>query len=92
MKSLPNNNEPLELSINKQYYVIDALYLTEIKSEFLKANILPKDIRNEVFPYTDTPFALVVLQIRELYQLLKLLISRLSVKEKLMKLMNYVLT
>ncbi|WP_428232707.1 hypothetical protein [Flavobacterium sp.] len=58
MKSLPNNNEPLELSINKQYYVIDALYLTEIKSEFLKANILPKDIRNEVFPYTDTPFAL----------------------------------
>lgn len=58
MKSLPNNNEPLELSINKQYYVIDALYLTEIKSEFLKANILLKDIRNEVFPYTDTPFAL----------------------------------
>jgi hypothetical protein len=50
MKSLPNNNEPLEVSINKQYYVIDAFYLTEIKSEFLKANILPKDIRNEVFP------------------------------------------
>ncbi|OXE98199.1 hypothetical protein BC749_12022 [Flavobacterium araucananum] len=57
MKSLPNNNEPLELSINKQYYVIDALYLNDIKSEFLKANTLPKDIRNEVFPYTDTPFA-----------------------------------
>ncbi|MFH6995152.1 hypothetical protein [Flavobacterium sp. FlaQc-48] len=58
MKNLSNNNEPLELSIGKQYYIIDALYLTEIKSEFLKANILPKDIRNEVFPYTDTPFAL----------------------------------
>lgn len=58
MKNLSNNNEPLELSIGKQYYIIDALYLTEIKSEFLKANILPKDIRNEVFTYTDTPFAL----------------------------------
>lgn len=58
MKNLSNNNEPLELSIGKQYYIIDALYLNEIKSEFLKANILPKDIRNEVFPYTDTPYAL----------------------------------
>ncbi|CAD5342556.1 hypothetical protein [Flavobacterium bizetiae] len=58
MKNISTNNEPLELSINKQYYVIDSLYLTEIKNEFLKANILPKDIRIEVFPYTDTPFAL----------------------------------
>jgi len=58
MKNISNNNEPLELSISMQYYIIDALYLTEIKSEFLKANILSKDIRNEVFPYTDTPFAL----------------------------------
>jgi len=58
MKNISSNNEPLEVSIGKQYYVIDALYLTDIKSEFLKANILPKDIRNEVFPYTDSPFAL----------------------------------
>lgn len=57
MKILSVNNESLELSIDKQYYVIDALYISEIKNEFLKANTLPKDIRNEVFPYTDTPFA-----------------------------------
>jgi hypothetical protein len=57
MKNISTNNEPLELSINKKYYVIDALYLTDIKNELLKNNILPKDIRREVFPYTDTPFA-----------------------------------
>lgn len=58
MKNLSTRNEPLELSLGKQYYIIDALYLNDIKSEFLKANVLPKDIRNEFFPYTDTPFAL----------------------------------
>jgi len=58
MKNISKNNEPLELSIGKQYYIIDALYITDIKNEFLKANTLPKDIRNEVFPFTDTPFAL----------------------------------
>lgn len=58
MKNISKNNESLELSIGKQYYIIDALYVTDIKNEFLKANILPKDIRNEVFPFTDTPFAL----------------------------------
>ncbi|MCC9019746.1 hypothetical protein [Flavobacterium lipolyticum] len=58
MKNISKNNEPLELSIGKKYYIIDALYVTNIKNEFLKANILPKDIRNEVFPFTDTPFAL----------------------------------
>lgn len=58
MKNISINNDPLELNVGKQYYIIDALYLTEIKSEFIKAKILPEDIRNEVFPYTDTPFAL----------------------------------
>ena len=58
MKNVSTNNEPLELRGDSQYYIIDALYITDIKNEFLKANVLPKDIRNEVFPYTDTPFAL----------------------------------
>ncbi|MDL2141630.1 hypothetical protein QQY79_03785 [Flavobacterium tructae] len=58
MKNISNNSEPLELSIDKQYYIIDALYLNEIKSEFLRVSILPEDIRNKIFPYTDTPFAL----------------------------------
>lgn len=58
MKNISTNNEPLELSIGNKYYIIDALYLTDIKNEFLKTNILPKDIRTEVFPYTDTPFAI----------------------------------
>lgn len=58
MKNVSTNNESLELIADKQYYIIDALYVTDIKNAFLKADILPKDIRNEVFPYTDTPFAL----------------------------------
>jgi hypothetical protein len=58
MKNVSTNNESLELSINNQYYIIDALYITDIKNEFLKANTLPKDIRSVVFPFTDTPFAL----------------------------------
>ncbi|KFF12584.1 hypothetical protein [Flavobacterium hydatis] len=59
MKNISTKNEPLELDINKSYYIIDALYLNDIKDEFLNKNSLPKDndIRNNVFPYTDTPFA-----------------------------------
>lgn len=57
MKNLSINNESLELSIGNQYYIIDALYLTDIKKEFLITNTLPKDIRKEIFQYTDTPFA-----------------------------------
>ena len=33
MKNLSINNESLELSIGNQYYIIDALYLTDIKKE-----------------------------------------------------------
>ena len=57
MKNISINNEPLELSIGKSYYIIDALYLNDIKKELLNTNNLPEDIREQVFPYTDTPFA-----------------------------------
>ncbi|KFF11147.1 hypothetical protein [Flavobacterium hydatis] len=59
MKNISINNEPLELNIDKSYYIIDALYLSDIKKELSSTNGLPKDeaIRNSVFPYTDTPFA-----------------------------------
>ncbi|KIA99616.1 MULTISPECIES: hypothetical protein [unclassified Flavobacterium] len=58
MKNVSINNESLELNVYSQYYIIDVLYLTDIKNEFLKASSLPEDIRKEVFLYTDTPFAL----------------------------------
>lgn len=59
MKNISIKNEPLELNITKSYYIIDALYLNDLKEELLKASSLPKDeeIRNNIFPYTDTPFA-----------------------------------
>jgi hypothetical protein len=52
MKNISNNDESLELSIGKQYYIIDALYISDIKNEILKTHTLPKDIRNKVFPFT----------------------------------------
>lgn len=59
MKNISLNKEPIELAVNIKYIVIDALYVNEVKLEL--AN-LPNDnflnnIRNSVFPYTDTPFA-----------------------------------
>ena len=58
MKNLSINDESLELCINKLYYLIDALYLNDIKTAVLLNNVSIKDIRKQVFPYTDTPFAL----------------------------------
>jgi len=59
MKNISLNKEPVELAVNIKYIVIDALYINEIKLEIenlTKDNIL-NEIRNSVFPYTDTPFA-----------------------------------
>lgn len=57
MKNISINNETLELSLGKSYYIIDALYLNDIKKELLNNNLKVDDIRDQIFPYTDTPFA-----------------------------------
>lgn len=59
MKNISLNKEPIELAVNIKYIVIDALYINEIKLEIANLtndNIL-NEIKNTVFPYTDTPFA-----------------------------------
>lgn len=59
MKNISLNKEPIELAVGIKYIVIDALYINEIKLEyqnFISNNIF-NEIRNTVFPYTDTPFA-----------------------------------
>jgi len=58
MKNLSLNNEPLELNPGKSYFVIDALYLQEIKNELDGKDI--RNIRHEIFPYTETPYAELV--------------------------------
>lgn len=53
------NKEPIKVKNNIEYIVIDALYIDDIRekwSELEKDDII-NEIRNKVFPYTDTPFA-----------------------------------
>jgi hypothetical protein len=57
MKNLSINSESIEVIVDKLYYIIDALYLNDIKNAVLLNHVSIVDIRKEVFPYTDTPFA-----------------------------------
>jgi hypothetical protein len=63
-KKMKNNisikQEPISLGLNKLYFVIDALYLNDIKAEIKNLDVtdLINEIKKKVFPYTDTPFAL----------------------------------
>lgn len=58
MKNISTNSEPLKLNIGKSYYVIDALYLNDIKEIFLeKSEDSLENSREEIFPYMDSPFA-----------------------------------
>lgn len=59
MNNVSLNGEPIELSVTIKYIVIDALYINDIRSELghLKGDDIFNEIRNNVFPYTDTPFA-----------------------------------
>jgi len=59
MKNISLNGEPIELSVTIKYIVIDALYINEISAELahLKRDDIFDEIRNIVFPYTNTPFA-----------------------------------
>ncbi|UII32808.1 hypothetical protein LVD17_03045 [Fulvivirga ulvae] len=62
-----NNNislkgEDIKLDIGSQYYVIDALYLNELKEgiDNLQRDILDEEIESKIFPYTEAPFAKVI--------------------------------
>ncbi len=58
MKNVSINGEPVILSPGSKYIIIDALYASCVKEEFEKIDkeIIFDEIRNKVFPYTDTPF------------------------------------
>ena len=55
--------ENILLNAKKTYYVIDALYLNDIRAGFedLNQDRLDQEIREKIFPYTDAPFAKVLL-------------------------------
>ncbi|HYD90648.1 MAG TPA: hypothetical protein VEA37_04070 [Flavobacterium sp.] len=59
MRNVSTKGEDIKLISDKCYYVIDALYLNNIKSEIddLDMRFLDKDVEEKVFPYTEAPFA-----------------------------------
>lgn len=59
MKNISLDQEPIELTPNIDYVVIDALYINDIKKEIpnLDTQNIFGEIRTKVFPYTETPFA-----------------------------------
>lgn len=59
MLNLSLNKEPLVLKKQNHYFIVDALYLNEIKNKLAEIDVanLSNEIREKVFPYTDTPFA-----------------------------------
>ena len=59
MMNISLNKEPIKVNRNVEYIVIDALYIDDIKEKLLelrKDNII-SEIKEKIFPYTDTPFA-----------------------------------
>ena len=60
MRNISLNKEQIILNAGKKYYVMDALYLDDIKNfpEDLDKNDLANEIKKKVFLYTKTPFAI----------------------------------
>ncbi len=69
MKHISLQGEDIALDINKTYVVIDALYLDDIKHEIDSLNItnLLDEIREKVFPFTDIPFAMIMMKEANLF-------------------------
>ena len=60
MVNISLNGEDILLQKGKSYYIIDALYLNDIKNELKRIDImnLESEIKEKIFPYTETPFAI----------------------------------
>jgi len=69
MNNISLKGEDLLLSSGKYYYVLDVLYLNDIQAEFdhLQKDKLDQEIVEKVFPYTDAPFAKIILS-KDLFQ------------------------
>lgn len=63
MNNVSLKGEDIVLNSGKCYYVLDVLYLNDIRAEFdnLQKDKLDQEIMQKVFPYTDAPFAKIKL-------------------------------
>jgi hypothetical protein len=59
MYNISVDNSPVKLKNNAMYYLIDALYINNIRERMslLTEENIDSQIRGKIFPYTDTPFA-----------------------------------
>ena len=62
MRNISLNKEALTIEINRKYVIIDGLYINEINQRLLNLNykLSIQEIRQIVFPYSDTPFAVYI--------------------------------
>lgn len=58
MKNVSLQNNDIILEEDSNYIVIDPLYIAEIKDNLFCKNVDFKRIREDCFPYTDTPFTI----------------------------------
>jgi hypothetical protein len=65
MKNISVNGEDIKLKAGETYYIIDALYLHQIKEDLTEVpenENLDSILNNKVFPYTDTPYAKIIVK------------------------------
>ena len=63
MANISLKGEDILLRSGKSYFIIDALYLNDVKNGLTDVDTydLENDIRRRIFPYTETPFAIIAL-------------------------------
>lgn len=62
MNTISTNGEPIRIEAGARYIIIDAMYLNDIKEKELDINTIDywQKEKNDLFPYTDFPFAEIV--------------------------------
>jgi hypothetical protein len=62
MVNMSLHGEDISIEVGKSYYVIDALYLQNIKEELPNISTshdIEAEIKSKIFPYTEAPFAII---------------------------------
>lgn len=62
MNNISTNGEPIRIEAGVRYIIIDAMYLNDIKEKELDINSVDywQNAKDDLFPYTDSPFAVTV--------------------------------
>lgn len=63
MANISLKGEDIFLKTKNSYFFIDAMYLNDVKNELnsIDYDSIENDIKVKIFPYTETPFALIII-------------------------------